>query len=139
MRQPGWEARLSAHVQAAREAAFSWGEVDCCTWVCDGLRLVTGVDPMAAFRGLYTDSASAAALLRRQGAGTLPDTAAAVFGGLNWPEIEPRKATSGDVGIIKTAHGPALTLCWAWAWLAKAPTGLIAVPLGTATRAWRVG
>ena len=46
---------------------FEWGRCDCCTAACDVFARLTGVDPMAPFRGAYAGPVQAGRLMRDAG------------------------------------------------------------------------
>ncbi len=102
-----WPIALAKEVEAAVGRPFLWGEHDCCLFAAKCVEAMTGVDPMAEFRGIYNDQESAMAALQEKGAGTLYDTMKQKFG-------EPKPASQarrGDVvyGVFK--NGPALGIC----------------------------
>ena len=80
-----WSPKLNAYINQAshryNETGFVWGEFDCCTFAFDWVKIATGVDPMAAFRGKYSTQRGAAMALRRYGSGTLLKTVKDKFGG----------------------------------------------------------
>jgi hypothetical protein len=69
-----WEARLQHLLATHARRAFAWGVHDCLLWAAAAVDAVTGVDHAARFRGRYTDAATAAAVLRDVGRGTLTRT-----------------------------------------------------------------
>ena len=60
-------AGLNAYLRAARARTFAWGEWDCGIFWADWVRLSTGHDPWAGWRGTYASEAEAAALMAREG------------------------------------------------------------------------
>lgn len=46
---------------------FEWGRADCCTAACDVHLRLTGVDPMASYRGAYHGPRGALRLIRAEG------------------------------------------------------------------------
>src|SRR4051812_23750010 len=61
---PDWRTRLSQHIEAERLRPFSWGEHDCCLWVGDCIRAMTGEDPAAEYRGTYDSAVGAIRRMR---------------------------------------------------------------------------
>ncbi len=53
MRIEGWETRLAELVEARRRVPFAWGSNDCISFAADAVMALTGVDPLAAWRGSY--------------------------------------------------------------------------------------
>lgn len=93
---------------------------------------------MVEIRGTYSDPVGARRAIKRVGGKDLLSTVAVVSDRMRWQEIDPRKARSGDVGVIRSEIGASLALCWAWAWLGKSPNGITPVHLAEGLKAWRV-
>lgn len=128
-----WPQRLAAHIEKARERAFSFGENDCCLFVSDWIHACTGEDFAAAFRGRYATRAQAVALLGARGG-----LEAVVTAALGAPLSTPMLAQRGDVVMVATDEGPALGVCdGAVAWFVG-PKGLAEMPMAQWTKAWRV-
>jgi hypothetical protein len=111
---------------------FAWGCADCCTAACDVLAALFGVDPMARYRGRYSNRREAMAIIAAAG-GWLPfaECAAEAAGLAPADDSHP-----GDIGVTA---GPrrSLAVCVApGAWAAKSPLGLALV--AKVERAWRV-
>jgi hypothetical protein len=124
---------LTDFLRAGAAQPFTWGTVDCCTWACDWIVQQRGVDPMAAYRGLY-DSARGAT---RQyiGDGGLETVVRARMAEAGLSEThDPR---IGDVGLVKTNAGPALAIRTDIGWASKAPSGL-SCAMFPVIAAWRV-
>lgn len=81
------------------------GEVDCMTAVGDWMKLATGKDPVAPYRGRYTTEIGAARVIRRAGgeAALLGSGAVAV----GWKARPKGAERRGDVGVVrcKTPEG----------------------------------
>jgi hypothetical protein len=73
-RLPDWETRLAAYLEPLRLRAFDWGSHDCCTFAGGAVQAMTGIDPMAEFRGHYSTAIGSARALRKFGAGDLAST-----------------------------------------------------------------
>ena len=52
-------AKLQSYLDSCQDKAFSWGEFDCCLFVCDWLQLLNGSDLAHDFRGHYSTQFSA--------------------------------------------------------------------------------
>lgn len=137
MRLPDWQPRLAAYVEAASERPFSWADADCCRWAAGAVELITGVNPMGTLLLAYSDQAGAEGLIKRGGG--LARLVAGAAGSHGWPEIEPRTARSGDLGLVSTPEGPAAAIAFGWTWIVKGRgIGVAQVPLRAALRAWSV-
>lgn len=69
-----WEDRLRTYLDRVEWEPFAWGSHDCALFAADCVRVQTGIDPAADFRGRYDDARGAALALREHGAGTLLKT-----------------------------------------------------------------
>ncbi|MCR5864645.1 DUF6950 family protein [Aquincola sp. J276] len=131
-----WQGRLGACLAERWARPFEWGVQDCCLFAADCVAAVTGEDPAADLRGQY---ASAVAALRLQQALGGPEAIAASRLGAEVPVL---MAQVGDVGITDGVEGndlPALVVCGGAHWIGPGAAGLVAVPVGSVRKAWRVG
>ncbi|MES2904636.1 MAG: hypothetical protein V4696_10665 [Pseudomonadota bacterium] len=141
MRLRDWEARLSAFLAERRDMPFAWGSMDCALFATAAAAAQTGDDRAAEYRGTYTDRKGSAAALRCLGKGTLLRTMDSLF-----PRCPPAFARRGDLVWFKGSVGVCVggeALFVGEVRVAKAAgvmlrEGLIAVPRGEWTRAWRV-
>jgi hypothetical protein len=140
IRYDDWQARLGAHIKAALQRPFSWGEFDCCTFACDGILAMTGVDPMVDLRGKYGTPIEAARALKVFSGAGLEQAAARIADILSSPETAPMLARRGDCIFARTSHGPALGLVSlnGREGLFAGASGLTAIPLRNCLRAWSV-
>lgn len=127
-----WPTRLAEFIEARRERAFSWGESDCCLFVCDAIEAMTGSDPGVRWRGLYTTEKGARRVLRDNGG--VDGIATMVLG----PAMPPALAGRGDVSLIDTPSGEALALCLGGLIAAQCQAGLEFIPMTAAKAAWKV-
>lgn len=106
-RLPDWETRLAAYLEPLRLRAFAWGEHDCCTFAGGAVQAMTGIDPMAEFRGHYATAIGSARALRKFGAGDLASTLDAKF-----ERVSSALAHRGDIvmsaGALGICMGPFL-------------------------------
>jgi hypothetical protein len=120
---------------------FVYGSWDCCLFVCDAIREMTGVDPAQDFRGKYQSRKQAYALIKdSSGAGSVQAITAAITAKFDMPEIPVRRAQYGDIVLIERPSDYSLGLI-ALNWseiIACRARGLSRVPLNLALRAWRV-
>lgn len=131
-RLPDWPARLVEFVEARHARAFSWGESDCCLFVSDGVEAITGADPAARWRGLYSSEKGARRVLRDNGG--VVGLASLAFGA----PVVAALAGRGDVVLIDTPAGEALALCVGSLIAAQGLDGLEFHPIGAAKAAWKV-
>jgi hypothetical protein len=90
-RFPDWHYRLESYIHAQSGRAFQYGSHDCCLWVCNAVREMTGIDMAEKFRGRYSTRREARRLL--QAAGWF-STIAEDYG---LTPIAPALASRGDV------------------------------------------
>lgn len=115
-------AALIAHLQAGMAVPFRRPENDCCSFVADYVRDVTGRDPASAFRGAYTNETGAMRLVRRYGSMAAMwrvHMAACDFDETDSPEV-------GDVGVVCDRAEqivPAIRVADGWA--AKSKGGVV--------------
>jgi Domain of unknown function (DUF6950) len=110
-RKINWQQCLNDQVTAAIERPFLWGQHDCCTFSGDVVKAMTGIDPMAEYRGAYSDEEGARAALEDIGKGTLYRTLQSIFGGARHASTAGR----GDLVYITRAEGstmgPSVGIC----------------------------
>lgn len=131
-RLPDWPERLANFIEARRERAFSWGESDCCLFVCDGIETMTGTDPGERWRGLYQSEKGARRVLRDNGG--VAGLATMILG----PPIPCALAGRGDVVLIDTPTGEALALSVGASIAAQGQSGIEFHPAGAAKAAWKI-
>lgn len=134
MMQPDAKARLNTLLKASVNRPFAWGDFDCCLFVADAVKAMTGHDFAAPYRGRYTTELGALRALKRYGQGSLKNTLTALFG----PMLGPRCATDGDIALVKTPTGDALGLVYRCGIWVTGPNGLDKLPLRFAKGAWEV-
>lgn len=131
-RLSNWPARLAEFVEARRERAFSWGESDCCLFVCDAIEAMTGTDPGARWRGLYQTEKGARRILRDNGG--VAGLATLILG----QPVASALAGRGDVVLIDTPGGEALALCTGANIAAQGIGGIEFYPAVAAKAAWKL-
>lgn len=132
-RLPDWPDRLDRYVEARRHRAMEWGAHDCCQFVRQGLRELTGLDPARGWKlGRYRTPRGAARVLTRLGGiAQIP-----VKAGLQ--PIPVARAQRGDVMLCTVAGQPALGLCLGPHTAGPGATGLVFVPTLNCAAAWRL-
>jgi uncharacterized protein DUF6950 len=124
-----WPTLLSAFLDARRQARFCYGAHDCCLFVADALRVITGVDFAAQFRNRYNTAFGALRRLRESTASASVDaTAGRIFAAHGLPAIPPGYAQRGDVLALSLAReGVVLSL-----------VSLDGMPIIAAERGWGI-
>jgi hypothetical protein len=131
---PSLLADLAAHQRVGNTTPAEYGKMDCCLWAADWVRLRTGVDPAAGWRGTYSTEREFLRLLLAEG--NLVRVVARAMAGIGAEQIPPDSAHPGDVGIIVTERGPACAIRGQLGWDAKTGEKLSRTP--NASYAWRL-
>lgn len=133
-----WPLRLEAFMAERADAPFAWGRNDCCTFVADMVKTITGED--AALPALRTHRTEAQALATLSAHGGVRAIAAAALGAA----LPANRATVGDVMLVRItdANGNtqnALAACNGDIAFMPGAQGLVTVPCASALCCWRVG
>lgn len=131
MRYDNWPLHLQQVLQAAREAAFSWGENDCCLFAADCCVAVCGIDPAEQYRGRYRTEIGAKRALK-QVHGSLEAAWDACF-----ERIPVRLAQRGDVVMFDSTFGRCIGVGWAGGVWCVTEDGVARVH-AEPTLAWRI-
>ncbi len=67
MRIQGWESLLVAHVEAAQEQEFRWGEHDCALWCAKWVFLATGRNLFEDWTAKYSSERQLKSLMKKRG------------------------------------------------------------------------
>ena len=132
-RLPDWEARLHAYLEEVREKAFAWGEHDCALHGANVVKVMTGEDHGAPFRGRYSTPRGAAGALRRYGAGTLEATFDS-----HLEAIPPAFAGRGDLVLADGSLGVCMGGFALFVGAEGERDGLVRVARAKWVKAWRV-
>lgn len=132
-RVQGWERALFNFTVERHALPHEWGKHDCALFAADGVRIMTGVDPMADIRGTYTTRIGAARAIKKLGVDTLGQAVS-----LKLPSITPSVARRGDVVMCNGDDGEFLAIVQGATAVGPSRRGLIHVPLKQALAAWRV-
>jgi hypothetical protein len=126
--------------EAIRAALAEWcttpvryGVDDCCLAAANIYAAVLGIDPAARWRGRYRTRRGAQRQLGKEG---IIGTLASVAKAHGWRRIRPSAAKTGDLGIIRTAEGPAVAIRYAGRWHNHVDYGFFAAD--RAAIAWSV-
>ncbi|MEG3166543.1 hypothetical protein U1701_18435 [Sphingomonas sp. PB2P19] len=134
-RAPDWEERTAVYLDRVADQPFKWGEHDCALFAAGAINAMTGTDPAADLRGIYTDRASAAAALKDHGAGTLLKTVTAWLGQPKHPAFAQR----GDIVMKdRTTLGVCVGLHSWFVGEEHGVDGLVAIPTANCTKAFTV-
>jgi hypothetical protein len=128
-----WPDRLQAHIEEWRHKKFEWGKADCALFCLYAEKAICGSSRFDDFIGQYRSAAGSVKALLKIGGG---DLAASV--GSRLREIKPSEAQRGDVALIDTPLGDALSLVVGDRVAAMGKDGLIFLPLDAAKKAWKV-
>lgn len=134
--------RLAEEIDRAVERwcrePFQWGRLDCLLSLADIIKAAHGYDPAEEYRGRYWSLHGAMNATRNVGSfGGALQRAAHQF---SWPEIAPRDARIGDVGLISNGTEPRCgVIKHRRLWLSVHPAGygFHAYPTQAVVAAWR--
>ena len=128
-----WPDRLTSHIEEWRHKKFEWGKTDCGHFCFYAEKAMCGVTRFEDCIGQFSSQKGFARFLVKIGDG---DLAASV--GARLSEIEPMKAQRGDMALIDTPEGDALSLVIGEKVAAMGADGLVFLPLNAAKKAWKV-
>jgi hypothetical protein len=135
VRLEGWERRLEAVIEDARQRPYRLGEHDCFRLTCRVLEALTGRDRWPEFSGYTT---------RREGLAGLARHGRSFEAAFDWffgaPSVDVRQARRGDLCCVQTVDGEKhMGVCLGAEVALLAPEGLTYTPTLTCRCAWRVG
>ena len=99
-RYEDWPDRLVCFLADRDRTPLKWGTSDCSLFACDAINAMNGSDPGHWFRGKYTTKRQAFKLLKQFGGGGLIETTERVMKEMQYEEIKPDQANSGDLVLI---------------------------------------
>lgn len=139
-RVPNWQAHLDGLLVCADQSSFCWGVNDCALFAADGVRVQTGLDLAAPFRGRYTTAIGAARALKRYGSGDLFTTIDDFLGRVGAGRTTLSFAHRGDVVVMPGCDGLAAGLVDLSGRMivTTSPDGLIRLPIADAVVAWGI-
>lgn len=136
MRLEGWEARLAAVIETARQEPYVLGVHDCFKVACMTVEALTGVDRWPEFAGRYRTKREALALLARYGSSF--DTAFSWF--FEGDPFDMKFAHRGDIAKFVDPSGEAhLGVVVGLEVAVLGEKGLAFLPRTACVHAWRVG
>ena len=144
-RYSDWSDRLLWFLAKRDRQPLKWGVSDCSLFACDAIRAMNGADPGYWFRGKYTSKKEAFKLLKRFSGGGLTEAVEKTTEDMDYPEINPKKANSGDMVLIDVenvhpdAHGltAAIMACPNVA-IAQGKDSLVYIDNPDIKRAWAI-
>ena len=135
-RLEGWESRLSAVIEGARDKPYVLGQHDCFSVSCAAVEALTGVDRWPEWRGRYATKDQALRLLASR-ASSFEDAGDGFFG---VPRVATAFARRGDIVALATADGAKhLGVCLGSRAACLSESGLVFVPVANCLCAWRIG
>lgn len=139
MRAPrcnNWPAALALFVSEKQPLPFDWAINNCCFFAFDWVAMLTGSDPVAAYRERATDALSVARLVDEVGGVEVFVEAEA--SAREWEEVPVSYAQRGDLVLFDTETGPALGVCLGAESAFAGPDQMIRNPTSACRRAWRI-
>jgi hypothetical protein len=138
-----WKTRLAEFLTSKQWEPLKWGKHDCCLFVCDCLKEITGDDPGHWFRGKYRSESGAYKLLTKYSKlkrkdNALLRTVEMICKEFGYEKIEIPLRQNGDVCIVKTEAGLSLAICFNGQAVVTAPESLLYLPEEFIVHAWHV-
>lgn len=131
MRLPDWPQRLAQYIESRRAVPFEWGRHDCCKFSAGAVEAITGADPSEPWP--YSSEIGARRLMVKHGG-----VAGLVSKALGEP-VHASRAGRGDIVLADLDLGPTAGVCLGrLCAFAQMPEGVLLLPRGIATQAWRV-
>ena len=135
MRTKGWEARLAAVMEAARETPYVLGEHDCFRLACHAICALTGEDRWPEFAGRYRTKGEALRVIAEYGASF--DRAFSWFFGC--APADRKLARRGDIVKFMQEGEAHLGVCLGIRAAVLGDEGLMYVDIADCEHCWRVG
>jgi hypothetical protein len=115
-RLESWEKKLADFIEERSDKPFEWGKNDCCLFVADAVKAITGIDYAASFRTKYENKNGAYKALKKFASGDIIETIKKIANQNNFKEISPKLAKRGDIGIVYPKQALVICLGSKWAW-----------------------
>lgn len=141
IRFPDWQSRLDNFLIENAARKFRYGRWDCSLFVCDAIQAMTGIDPAASFRGLYSSRKQAMTILKeRYGNPSVWGVARGVTGELHLEECAAPMARRGDLVLIprKTDYSLGIVDLSGRIAVLHRSEGIVRMPIEAAQIAWHV-
>lgn len=134
-RLPDWTERLAELWSSRIEAPFAWGAQDCVSFAADVALALTGVDPLAEYRGKYHDEETAYQLVGAAGLQAFVARLMAQFGAQECPVAFAQR---GDWAMVMVGNHLVTGVVVGETVMAPGARGLAQVPLSRAVIAWGI-
>ena len=99
-RYADWPDKLINFITKRDRTPLEWGKSDCSLFACDAINAMNGSDPGHWFRERYETKKQAFKLLKQFAGGGLTEAVEKIAKEMDYPEIQPEKANSGDMVLI---------------------------------------
>lgn len=132
-RVSNWPDKLVEHIEAWRHKKFRWGRNDCALFCLNAEKVMTGSTRFPEFINAYTSEKGSIEALEVAGFDSLESLVDARL-----ENIKLTMAQRGDVALISTPNGDALSLVIGNQLAAMGKEGLVFLPISEAKKAWRV-
>jgi len=137
-RTSDWPEKLNTYLDSIQNKEYRWGELDCCLFVADWLRILTKIDYAEPFRNQYDSLESAIALMGEWKDENATDEhfgAPAKYLDFWFPQTTVFKVKRGD--IVVNAEG-SVGICNGLYSLFMSSKGLAAVKTLECVRGWYI-
>jgi len=128
-----WPERLAAHIEDWRYKKFEWGKADCALFCFNAEIAMCGQSRFEDFSGQYKTPTGSLKALIKFGKGDLDKSVSEKL-----QAVDISKAQRGDVALIDTDQGDALSLVIGNKLAAMGHDGLVFLPITAAKKAWRI-
>ncbi|MFN4191809.1 MAG: DUF6950 family protein [Tabrizicola sp.] len=132
-RLPDWRSRLNDYLGEVAPADFRYGSNDCALFAAGAVRAMTGHDPAAAFRGVYSTLEGGLKRVRKAGFADHVAVVRTLFA-----EVPAAFAQVGDIAVLDSKGEPVLGVVVGEVVACLSPRGLGHVHRKHVTTAWRV-
>lgn len=128
-----WPDKLAEHVEAWRHKKFRLGRYDCALFCLNAEKAITGSTRFPEFVNAYSSEKGSIEAL----AGAGFDSMESILDS-RLEQIKLTMAQRGDVALISTPNGDALSLVLGNQLAAMGKDGLVFLPVSEAKKAWRI-
>lgn len=132
-RLANWPDLLTDHIEEWRHKKFEWGKADCALFCLYAEKAMCGSSRFDDFLGQYQSAKGSVRALMKLGGGDLSSSVDARL-----VKIEVAQAQRGDVALISTPDGDALSLVIGDKVAAMGRNGLVFLPLQSVKKVWKV-
>lgn len=137
-----WASALTKFNIAALQKPFAWGVNDCCLYVADVIKAMTGEDLAEDFRGKYGNEIEAMRFLAGLGYRDVEELASSRLPEIVDREHKPAPSLARRGDVVSMADGAGnffITICDGRTAVGPTKQGINHNPMSAARRAWRVG